>query len=1103
MPPLKTNMHPAAAELGSTTRRSRASRRRRGSKNAGSVTRDWKADFVMPNSVRTLLATFTLLPALARAGPIDDRGAEFFEKKIRPVLVEHCYPCHSANAKKLRGGLMLDSRWGWQTGGESGPTIVAGEPEASLILKALRYESFEMPPKAKLPETVIADFFTWIEMGAVDPRKKKTRAAKEHGAFDLAERRNWWSLRPIQEVRVPEVKQHSWPRTSHDRFILSRLEKKGWQPAPPASRESWLRRVTYGLTGLPPTPTHRARFLDDRSPGAFETVVDRLLDSPHFGEHWARHWMDLVRYAESKSFEADYLMPNVFRYRDYLIRAFNEDVPYSQFVKEAIAGDLLEHPRLNPETGENESVIGPGFIYLTDGQHGPPDIHADEARIFEDMIDVVGKTFLGLTVACARCHDHKFDPITTADYYSLYGIIASSRLDYANVNSPRQQTEHRHRLKQLKTPIGAALADLLAEDLRSAREDLVEVKAGKAATPVETRWAEALKKKPNDELRILSRLLDAKDAGALESAWKEIRERGEPPGTPWLGNPSHARDSFGEWLTSGLAFEDAPRSAGDFVITPAGDRVVATVVGGLPAAGHLASRFAGAIRSPTFALGKRVSVRVKGRNVRVSLIVRHYELVGHGATTGRLTKVINSDSWQTVSFDTTLWVGDNAYLEVLQNGGEFHFAAQTGKHVNGAYAVVGTASNDHDSPPRRPAGQAWNITGDPPSTPDATLDHLAARLQALPEKWRTGSLSLAESDLLDALLESGVLDFDLKRSPALRNAVEAYRQLQAKIPAPKYVRSLADGAGEDEPVYIRGAHKNLSEEPNPRHFLDGIDGTPFHGPGSGRRQWAEALVSDSNPLTARVMTNRVWHHLFGRGIVNSVDDFGRMGSRPSHPGLLDFMAREFVRDGWSVKRLIRKLVLSSTYRTSSQASAESLRMDPRNVLLQHMPVRRLQAESIRDTILALGGALDPMIFGPSVGGGDGKRRSIYVQLRRQAMPPFLMLFDMPDGTEPFGRRNVTSSPTQSLELLNGELTWRVADAWARQILSGDVKAFDERIRRMHKRAFARDPTTVEIEWARGLLRDQEVDGKADEDSHGVWKAICHTMLNRKELLYVY
>ncbi len=377
---------------------------------------------------------------------------DFFEKKIRPVLVEHCYRCHSSTAKKLRGELLLDSRWGWQQGGESGAVIVPGEPEKSRLISALRYEKLEMPPKAKLPASVIADFARWIEMGAPDPRSKKTREPNTEKRFDLEERKKWWSLQPVRDVAVPQIAQKDWPRGDIDRFILAKLEAKGWRPAEPASRPSWLRRVTYDLIGLPPTPEELRDFVEDKSAAAYQNVVARLLRSPHFGEQWARHWMDLVRYAETKAFEADYAMPNVFHYRDYLIRAFNRDVPYDQLVREAIAGDLIE-PRVNSETDINESVIGPGYLYLTDGQHGPPDVHADEARIFDDMIDVVGKTFLSHTIACARCHDHKFDALTAADYYSLYGVIASSRIDYADINSPRKQVEARVRLREKKAEI--------------------------------------------------------------------------------------------------------------------------------------------------------------------------------------------------------------------------------------------------------------------------------------------------------------------------------------------------------------------------------------------------------------------------------------------------------------------------------------------------------------------------------------------------------------------------------------------------------------------------------------------------------------------------
>lgn len=410
-----------------------------------------------------ILLSQILFSALGLGETFDSRQVEFFEKKIRPVLVEHCYKCHSTTAEKLKGELLLDSRWGWRQGGESGAVIIPGNPDESVIISALRYDTFEMPPKAKLPPAVIADFYEWIKMGAPDPRAKETRVVTGKPDFNLRERKDWWSLRPIRDVAIPKVSQAAWARSDYDHFILAALEKKAWRPAAPATRNSWIRRVTYDLTGLPPTPAEVRKFVDDGSEEAFEKVVDRLLGSPHFGEQWARHWMDLVRYAETKAFEADYPMPNTYYYRDYLIRAFNTDLPYDRFVKEAIAGDLLE-PRINTETGINESVIGPGYLYLTDGQHGPPDIHSDEARIFDDMIDVVGKTFLSQTLACARCHIHKFDAITTADYYSLYGVLAGSRIDYADINPPREQERFRKRLRLQKVKIRQALADIVSPD---------------------------------------------------------------------------------------------------------------------------------------------------------------------------------------------------------------------------------------------------------------------------------------------------------------------------------------------------------------------------------------------------------------------------------------------------------------------------------------------------------------------------------------------------------------------------------------------------------------------------------------------------------------
>ncbi|MEM7314366.1 MAG: DUF1549 domain-containing protein, partial [Planctomycetota bacterium] len=499
---------------------------------------------------------------------------EFFEKKIRPVLIEHCYECHSVKSEKVRGELLLDSRWGWQQGGESGDVIVPGHPDDSTILDALRYESFEMPPNGKLAPEIIADFSKWIEMGAADPRKKKSRDAEQAEVFNLEERKSWWSLQPITDPAAPQVSNRDWARNDYDRFVLAKLEEKGWQPSEPASKNSWLRRVTYDLTGLPPTPGEVKEFTADESANAHEKVVDRLLASDHFGERWARHWMDLVRYAETKAFEADYAMPNVYQYRDYLIRAFNNDVPYDQLLREAIAGDLIP-PRLNKESGINESVIGPGYLYLTDGQHGPPDMHLDEARIFDDMIDVLGKAFLGQTIACARCHDHKFDAITTEDYYSLYGIIASSRIDYADINPPQKQAELREQLKAKKRAIHTALADILIDDVASIRTDLKSLREGKAKTPQQQRWKQALDKPTNAATGTLAKLINANDK-QLKAEWNRLAKQPDNR-RPSLGKLT--QDSFGDWIASGTSFGSAPRPAGDFVVRFESDEAVACFVG--------------------------------------------------------------------------------------------------------------------------------------------------------------------------------------------------------------------------------------------------------------------------------------------------------------------------------------------------------------------------------------------------------------------------------------------------------------------------------------------------------------------------------------------
>jgi len=391
--------------------------------------------------------------ALLAGSALASEGDEFFEQKIRPVLADRCYPCHSATSEKLKGGLHLDSREGALKGGDTRPAIVPGDPEKSLLVEAIGYKNvdLQMPPKKKLAEENISDFVSWIKMGAPWPGVVSQNISARPSTFNLEQRREkHWSWKPIQSERPPAVKETKWPESAVDRFILSKLEESHLTPAPSADKRTLIRRTYFDLIGLPPKPSEVETFLNDSSPGAFEKVVDRLLASPQFGERWARHWLDLARYSETLGHEFDYANFNAWRYRDYVIRAFNSDVPYNQFVVEQIAGDLLEHPRRHPTEGFNEAVIGTGFFWLGQRSHSPVDVRLEQAEVVANQIDVTTKTFLGLTVACARCHDHKFDAISTRDYYSLYGVLSSSRYTQHSIGPTEALAERAAALKALK-----------------------------------------------------------------------------------------------------------------------------------------------------------------------------------------------------------------------------------------------------------------------------------------------------------------------------------------------------------------------------------------------------------------------------------------------------------------------------------------------------------------------------------------------------------------------------------------------------------------------------------------------------------------------------
>jgi hypothetical protein len=1059
---------------------------------------------------------------------------EFFEKKIRPVLDKNCYKCHSTKSKKVKGKLLLDSKAGWMRGGDTGQVIIPGDAKNSLLVKMINhlpdYES--MPTKSKLKPQEIKDIEAWIKMGAPDPRIQKIPSKENMGKFNLEERKKWWAFQKGVVSAPPQVKNKDWLSNDIDKFILAKLEAKNWQPSAKADKRTLIRRLTFDLTGLPPLEKDINNFLNDKSPKAYEKVVDRLLASPHFGEKWARHWMDNMRFAETKAFEADYTMPHVYQYRDYLIRAYNSDVPYDQFVLESLAGDLLEKPRLNKKNGNNESLAGSGFMYLTDGQHGPPDIHGDEARIFDGMINVTGKAFTGLTVACAKCHDHKFDAITTKDYYSLYGIISSSRFHNANIAAVNKQKSMRLKLRAAKDDLFKeyitglkkytqkipAYVDILRSEIISKKSNSVidKMLQSKGLNKAQyVNWKKAVtNKKINQKVpgfRMMASFISAKD---VKTVLHISKSNVNPPmkKVPFYGL---SEKSNGEMIPSGIGFGSKPVKGGEIVISTKGDKFIQNILGPNPSAGFLSGRYSGAIRTPDFMLdGSPVSIYVKGKNAVVNLIVRHYELVGKGPTTNRLRVVVKSDQWQKVSFRTNLWKNEKAYIEVVQHGASLDVAR------NGQYSYKLDESAYVSTKGLTDFNEMNSWKGLKADSLKGIGVGMGRHINNLLNLWSSGSLNNDQVDLLYSMIGNGLLPSSSQLTASLKRKVEAYRKLAQEVPKPIYVRSLVDGTPADEPVYIRGNHKSLSKEKNSRHFLDGINGKAFNTKGSGRLEWAKAVIDKENPLTARVMVNRLWYHIFGRGIVYSTNNFGKLGRKPSHPELLEFLAQNFVKEGWSIKKSLRQMVLSSTYQMSSVPLAGVDKADPENELLQHMSVRRMTAEMIRDNILATTGGFKAQLFGPSVaanvnglpssrarpkrnGPVDGAgRRSIYQELRRNFLPPFLMAFDMPNGTEPIGRRNVTNVPAQSLALMNDEFMQLQSTRWGKSIASvkGSIK---DKVSQLHVKAFGRPVQEQEIKWALQIFKELSSVYKLKPDSPEMWKEFCHILLNRKEFIYIF
>jgi cytochrome c553 len=930
-----------------------------------------------------------MLIALLLAAASDASKAEHFEKKVRPVLVAHCQKCHGPTGK-ARGKLRLTSRADLLRGGDLGPAVMPGEPGKSRLIEAVEYGNpeLQMPPEGKLPPEVIADLKRWVLDGAHWPGEGGTATIEK---FDLAARKkSHWAWKPHSSPALPVVKDRRWGRDPIDAFILARLEAEGLSPSPDASPRQLARRLAFDLTGLPPAPDA----LTSTSDAAVAAYVDKLLASKQFGEKWGRSWLDLVRYAESRGHEFDYTIPNAYQYRDYVIRAFNADVPYNRLVLEHVAGDLLHDPRIDPATDTNESLIATGFWHLGEEVHSPVDIRGDQADRFDNRLDVLSKAFLGLTVACARCHDHKFDAISTKDYYALFGVLSSSGYRLARIDG---YTKNR----------------AVARKLAALREEQSRALPRPDYTP------------PRDEAH-----------GQVVVDYADLKP--------------------GQWLPDDVAFGPGPARAGEYRPGRVVERTAAeydpfwSILKYAPGTeqdpGSLGSGRAGrTIRTPAFTIAEgRIYALVRGSARIFASVGGHIVIAGplHGRV---VQNVPHSGAFRWVSLDLSPYRGLTGHLELTATSDDF---------------AVARVIQARTAPPAPPAPKL-------PELPPGMFD-----------KWRA-----------------------------------AEKKLSAEVVAiSRLALAMYEGTGVDEPVFLRGSAKNPGPVV-PRRYLEALAGEkPFASSGSGRLELAQLMTDPKvTPLTPRVLVNRLWHHLFGRGLVASVDDFGVMGAEPTHPELLDHLAQRLIQERWSIKKLIRAIVLSRTYRQACAETPASKR-DPENRLWHRAMLRRLPAEAIRDAILACSGRLDPAQFGPSVPvhltsfqegrgrpasgpiDGDG-RRSIYLSVRRNFLSSFLLAFDAPIPFSCVGRRTVSNVPAQSLILMNDPFVHQMSRRWAKTVLSRPGST-EERIQRMYQAAFGRLPTSAEKAACKEHL------ASASKDEFDSWASLAHALMNVKEFIFV-
>ncbi|HEY2839788.1 MAG TPA: DUF1553 domain-containing protein [Pirellulales bacterium] len=1097
----------------------------------------------------------------------------FFEREIRPLLATHCFKCHSES--KQQGSLRLDSREAILTGGDLGPAAEPGDPAASRLMEVIGYAAdLRMPPTGKLNEREIAVLARWVKEGMAWPTADANSAASPADAgakaADKGPRPTPWSFLLIADPPPPQAPDDNWSRGPLDRFVFAKLAAADLRPAPAAEKRVLLRRAKFDLLGIPPTPAEIDAFLIDESPDAFARAIDRFLAMPEYGQRWGRHWLDVARYADSNGQDENLAYVNAFRYRDYVVDAFNHDKPYDQFVREQIAGDLLlDSPSSNEPFAR---LIATGFLTLGPKMLAEDDPVKMEMDIVDEQVDAIGGAFLGLTLGCARCHDHKFDPVSTADYYSVAGILKSTRtMDNFRVvaqwherplGTPVEiavRTEHaaqvaakksevNERTERAKQAVVSTARERLADYLLAGSDlfesppltSLAQNDAGPIATnlPSDTIVREA------ENFDRGNVLIDTTNYGAPKIA----AGAGGAPGSPEKDVPIGVILNRGE-LPNFVEYELQIPRAGPYQLelryAAAEARPVQILLNGKlrkssAAVATTGSWFADSQRWSPEGVFQLPVGKVVLRLQRAGGPFPHFDRIAlvpqtvEAGSPPRLTRTAEE-----------LGAERNLVPAFITQWAELLKAAQKDPQSVWrpwlAYRRGEKISADSFAGPAAETATRLLASGPLAEPNPAGAAEFAARYRteiAAAEKRARESSDEGQkqaSNPTDEALRKIVADkqgpfrqpqnieehFSTEDRDAIALLQTQLTELEHSAPAPLPVAmAVEEGKGADLKIHVRGSHLTLGEV-SPRGFPKTLAGNApsISGETSGRLELANWITDPKNPLTSRVMVNRLWRWHFGSGLVRSTDNFGNLGDRPSHPELLDWLATRFIESGWSVKSMHRLIMLSSTYQMSTNYNAAAAEADPDNRLLWRKNRRRLEAEAVRDSLLFVGRNLDTSLGGTllkskpreyvtstaSINGTSyaTSRRSIYLPVVRSALYEAFQAFDFAEPTTIKGDRESTTIASQALFMMNGDVMNEESARVAARLVADYPEDRTARVQDLYASSLGRTPTAPEIARALSFVDRYATELPSGENAQcQAWQALCRVLLSSNEFLYV-